>query len=244
MPSSNSLAKLGNDAPLILPSILMCDFGRIEQEIRRLEDAGVQALHLDVMDGHFVPNLSYGLPLVETFRRLTKLPLDVHLMIANPEQHDYLRRYRDAGSDLLTVHAEAVEDLPGVLREIRSLGVLAGVAINPPTPVAAIRDSLELCDLVLAMSVMPGFGGQTFDRVALAKLAELRTLVRPEVRLEIDGGINAATIADSAAAGAQWFVVGSAIFRSEDYRASVRRLTELAQEPIRKRGLAGRCGVE
>lgn len=231
MPLSHSLAKLGGDAPLILPSILMCDFGRIEEEIRRLEDAGVEALHLDVMDGHFVPNLSYGLPLVETFRRLTHLPLDVHLMIANPDQHDYLRRYRDAGADLLTIHAEAVAEPRAVLEQIRELGVLAGLAINPPTPVAAITNCLDVCDLVLAMSVMPGFGGQSFDRVAVAKLAELRRLVRPEVRLEIDGGINAATIADSAAAGAQWFVVGSAIFRSEDYRASVRQLTELAKQP-------------
>jgi len=169
-----SLDQLHDDRPLILPSLLMCDFGSLEAEIRRLEEAGVEALHLDVMDGHFVPNLSYGLPLIETCRRLTTLPLDVHLMVGNVLEHDYLRRYREAGADLLTVHIEALHDPRPALTEIRRLGALAGLALNPPTPLAAIEPYLGLCDLVLVMSVMPGFGGQKFDRVALDKLRTLR----------------------------------------------------------------------
>ena len=232
MSASNPLATLGGDAPLILPSILMVDYSRLGDEVSRLEAAGVKALHLDVMDGHFVPNLSYGLSMVEAFRRMTSLPLDVHLMIANPGEHDYLARYRDAGADCLTIHAEAVDNPRPLLEHIRNLGALAGLAINPPTPVAAIRSCLDVCDLVLAMSVMPGFGGQSFDRVALDKLQQLRSLVRPEVRLEIDGGVNAATIADCTEAGAQWLVVGSAIFKNSDYSQALEQLQALA-EPSR-----------
>src|SRR5206468_4298178 len=146
-------------------------------------------------------------------------PLDVHLMISNPA--DYIERYRQAGADSMTIHAEAVADPRPVLDRIRKLGALAGLAINPPTPVAAIRSVLDACDLVLVMSVMPGFGGQKFDRVALEKTRELRSMVGPHTLLEIDGGVNEATIAECAAAGSQLFVVGSAIFGHEDYSARV-----------------------
>jgi ribulose-phosphate 3-epimerase len=224
-----------DERPQILPSLLMCDFGRLEEELQRLENSGVQCLHLDVMDGHFVPNLSYGLPLVETIRRHTKLTLDLHLMIANPTEHDYLKRYRDAGADGLTVHHEVLEDAPAVLDSIRALGCHAGIAINPPTPVTAIEGCLEHCDLVLVMSVMPGFGGQAFDRVALDKLSWLNERAQPEVRLGVDGGVNTLTIADCAAAGAQWMVVGSALFKTPDYRRTVEQFEAQARAVYQSR---------
>jgi ribulose-phosphate 3-epimerase len=229
MPRCSQLANLRAARPAILPSLLMCDFGRLEDEVRRLEEAHVPALHLDIMDGHFVPNLSYGLVLVETFRRLTDLPLDLHLMISNPGE--YVERYREAGGDSITIHAEAVDDPRPVLEKIRSLGAGAGLAINPPTPVSAIEGCLDLCDLVLVMSVMPGFGGQHFDPTALEKLQDLKSRVRPETLLEVDGGVNSETIADCARAGAQLFVVGSAIFKGGNYTASTAHLRELAQSP-------------
>ena len=210
----------------MLPSLLMCDYAHLQDEVDRLEAAGVAALHLDVMDGHFVPNLSYGLPLVQSFRKMTRLPLDVHLMISDPAE--YVARFFEAGADGMTIHAEAVENPRPVLEKIRSLGGSAGLAINPPTPVSAIRHCLDVCDLVLVMSVMPGFGGQEFDRRALDKLRELRPLVGDDVLLEIDGGVHESTIGDCTAAGAQLLVVGSAIFKSHDYAAAIDGLTELA----------------
>ncbi|MBS0210944.1 MAG: ribulose-phosphate 3-epimerase [Planctomycetes bacterium] len=226
MTISETIAHLRGSIPAVLPSLLMCDFGQLANEVRRIEAAGVPGLHLDVMDGHFVPNLSYGLPLVEAFRRMTTLPLDVHLMISNPAQ--YIERYREAGADSMTIHVEAVHDPRPLLREIRAIGAMAGLALNPDTPVSAVRPYLKDCDLVLVMSVNPGFGGQKFDRRALDKLAELRSLAGDELLLEIDGGVNDATIADCCAAGAQLLVVGSAIFGTSDYLASTRRLVELA----------------
>lgn len=228
MSRRSHLNALRLETPGVVPSLLMCDFGCLRQEVERLEAAGVRALHLDVMDGHFVPNLSYGLPIVESLRRMTRLPLDVHLMISNPGE--YLERYFEAGADVLTIHAEAVEQPRPLLERIAKLGAGAGLAINPATPVDAIQGCLDVCDLVLVMSVMPGFGGQSFDPVALDKLRRLRALMRPEVLLEVDGGINEATIGQCARAGAQLLVVGSAIFGTSDYSATVARLTRLAQQ--------------
>jgi len=215
--------------PVVLPSLLLCDFGNLEREVRQLEAAGVRGLHLDVMDGHFVPNMTYGLTMVSTLRGITDLPLDVHLMISNPGE--YLKKYVDAGADLLTIHAEAVDDPRPLLEEIRSLGAGAGLAINPPTSVASIEAALPLCDLVLAMSVMPGFGGQAFDDVALEKLRDLRTKISAETLLEVDGGVNTSTIAACGLAGAQLLVVGSAIFREPDYAQAINQLTQLASNP-------------
>jgi ribulose-phosphate 3-epimerase len=226
MSRRHHLANLRASSPLVLPSLLSCDFGNLEQEVRRMEDAGVSCLHLDVMDGHFVPNLSFGLPIVEAVRRATDLPLDVHLMIANPDS--YLQLFYEAGADILTFHAEAVNDPQLLLRKIRALGAGAGLAINPPTPVETIQPVLDLCDLVLVMSVMPGFGGQTFNRVALEKLRQLKSLVGENVLLEVDGGVNAETIAECSQAGAQLLVAGSAIFCQTDYQESVATLTQLA----------------
>ncbi len=230
MTSNHHLAEFRGASPLVLPSLLMCDFGNLEHEIRRLEAAGVQGFHLDVMDGHFVPNLSFGLPVVEVIRRLTDLPLDVHLMISNPEQ--YVSRYISAGANLLSFHAEVVEDAGALLEEIRTAGVGAGLAINPPTPVEAIETALPACDFVLVMSVMPGFGGQSFDQVALEKLRDIRSKTGDQFLLEVDGGVNESTIAACVEAGADLLVVGSAITSQSDYQASVEKLTRLAHAAV------------
>ncbi|MBC8352294.1 MAG: ribulose-phosphate 3-epimerase [Planctomycetes bacterium] len=220
------LVDLRQGPPAILPSLLLCDFGNLEREIRQLEEAGVRALHLDVMDGRFVKNLTYGMPIVEACRRLTDLPLDVHLMIEQPQ--DYVKQFHNAGADIITMHAEAVDSPSGVLSQIRELDCGAGLAINPETPVELIEDSLPLCDLVLVMSVKAGFGGQSFQTVALEKLRQLKDLVGEETLLAVDGGVNDGTIHDCQAAGAQLLVVGSAIFREASYRDAVRKLTDLA----------------
>ncbi|MCH8045081.1 MAG: ribulose-phosphate 3-epimerase [Planctomycetes bacterium] len=229
------LRSLASAAPVVLPSLLMCDFGHLADELDRLEEAGARALHLDVMDGHFVPNMTYGLTLVETIRRLSDLPLDVHLMISNPSE--YVERYYEAGADVITIHAEALDDPRSVLEQIAALGAAAGLAINPPTPVERIEGCLDLCDLVLVMSVQAGFGGQAFDPTALDKLRWLRDRNSSgnveNVVLEIDGGINEETIGPCAEAGAQLFVAGSAIFRNDDYPRSIATLRERATSCIR-----------
>ena len=204
------------------PSLLACDFGRLADEIAAIEDAGATLLHLDIMDGHFVPNLSFGVPVVEAIRRCTTLPLDVHLMLDNPAE--YVGPFRDAGADVLTVHAEVLSDPRPLLEEVRSLGAAAGLSLNPPTPVEVLEPALGSCDLVLVMSVMPGFGGQEFDPVALEKLRWLRDHPACDAVLEVDGGVNDETIGDCAAAGAELLVAGTAVFGADDYR---RRLAEL-----------------
>lgn len=207
--------------PAVLPSLLLCDFGDLKGELGRLAAAGAEALHLDVMDGNFVPNLTYGMPIVEGLRRHSALPLDVHLMIRDPWA--YARPMVDAGADLLTFHAEAVDDVAEMAGKIRDLGVGVGVALNPATPLSVIEPSLPLVDLVLVMSVDAGFGGQEFNPIALEKLAQLRARF-PEVLLEIDGGIGDQTIGPARQAGADLFVVGSAIFRKADYGQAFRSL--------------------
>lgn len=204
----------------------MCDFGNLSAEVRQLETAGVRGLHLDVMDGHFVPNLTYGMPIVRGLRGLTDLPLDVHLMISNPAQ--YVDAFIDAGADWITFHIEAVDDARPVLEQIRDRNVGAGIAINPQTPLDQIASCLDLCEMVLVMSVPAGFGGQSFDSIALDKLEQLTTLAAPETLLEVDGGVNASTIASCAGAGASLFVVGSAIFGQPDYATAIDDLVRLA----------------
>jgi ribulose-phosphate 3-epimerase len=225
------LADLRSLPPQIAPSLLMCDFGNLASEVERLEAADVRVLHLDVMDGHFVPNLTYGMPIVAGLRRLTRLPLDVHLMISNPG--DYVEQFVEAGADTIMFHIEAVSQPRPILEKIRALGVGAGLALNPATPLSAIEEHLDLCDQVLVMSVQAGFGGQSFQKVALEKLRALRSKVSPDVLLEVDGGVNESTIQDCAEAGAHLLVVGSAIFKHNDYAAAMRRLTGLMEPQAR-----------
>jgi ribulose-phosphate 3-epimerase len=223
--SAGAIARLRlQTSGVILPSLLLCDFGDLKGEIARLEEAGVQALHLDVMDGHFVPNLTYGMPIVEGLRRLTDLPLDVHLMISNPGH--YVSQFVDAGADWLTIHAEIDGDCGEILESIRSRGAIAGLALNPATPLDNLDGLLEACDLLLVMSVDAGFGGQKFNPVALEKLRAASRLY-PDLLLEVDGGINRDTIGDCFRAGARLFVVGSAIFGQADYRVAMERLSEV-----------------
>jgi len=219
-------ARLHAGAPAILPSLLSCDFGHLEQEVKAVEAAGVSALHLDVMDGHFVPNISFGIPIVEAVRRVTALPLDVHLMISRPA--DYVERFRKAGADSMSIHVEALNDPRPLLDKIRSLGAMAGLAFNPPTPISAIETSLPHCDMVLVMSVMPGFGGQEFEQVALTKLRALSERSDCHALLEVDGGISAETVGPCALAGAELFVAGTAIFHEDDYERAIEAIHSAA----------------
>lgn len=214
--------------------MLKCDFGNLQREVSLLESAGAQVLHLDVMDGHFVPNLSYGPLVIERIRSLTTMPFDAHLMISDPAK--YLDDYLSAGCDAITIHYEAVREPGALLERIRKQDALAGLAINPGTPVDAIVPLLPLCDLVLVMSVEPGFGGQKFMPVALEKLRDLRSRLPEKTLLSVDGGIGPKTIADTARAGANVFVVGSAIFDARDYGEALREMTALVTDgPVESR---------
>jgi len=207
---------------LIAPSILSADFGQLATEIQAVERAGADWIHVDVMDGRFVPNITIGPLVVEAARRATKLPLDVHLMIVEPDPH--LPAFAKAGADLLVVHAEACVHLHRTLQAIRDLGVKAGVAFNPATPVATLEAVVDLVDLVLIMSVNPGFGGQKFIPAALPKIAEVRKLAEASgraVHVEVDGGVSPVTSGEVKAAGADVLVAGSAVFGTEDYAAAI-----------------------
>ena len=206
----------------IAPSILSADFARLAEEVACVEEAGADLLHIDVMDGHFVPNLTVGPPIVEALRKVTKLPLDVHLIITNPDA--FVAEFANAGADYLTVHVEAAPHLHRTAQAIKERGVKAGVTLNPATSLAAIEEILPDIDLLLIMSVSPGFGGQQFIPWTLAKIARARALLDragSDAVLEVDGGVkvdNAATIIE---AGADILVSGSAIFSSQDYRATI-----------------------
>lgn len=202
----------------IAPSILSADFARLGEEIRAVEAAGADLIHVDVMDGHFVPNLTIGPPVVSAIRKVAKKPLDVHLMIENADQ--YLDEFARAGSDGLTVHVEACRHLHRTLTAIRKLGKRAGVALNPATPLSSIRHVLEDIDLVLIMTVNPGFAGQSFIPSALPKIQELRALA-PQLDIEVDGGIKVDNIASVCQAGANVIVSGSGVFGTRDYAATI-----------------------
>ena len=215
---------------LIAPSILSADFSRLGEEIKAIEGVGADWIHVDVMDGHFVPNITIGPVVVEAVKRATELPLDVHLMIENPDQ--YLEDFVRAGSDTLTVQAEACVHLHRTIQAIKALGVKAGVALNPSTPISTIEWILEEVDMVLIMSVNPGFGGQKFITQALQKIKELKSMIRAknlDVLIEVDGGINLKTIESVAKAGADVFVAGSAIFGSADYGETIREFRSLIE---------------
>ena len=198
------------------PSILTADFGHLTAAIQAAEAGGADAIHLDVMDGMFVPNLSFGPLVVAAVRRATKLPLDVHLMIHEPTR--YVAEFADAGADSLTVHVEAALHLHRTVQQIVDLGCQAGVALNPATPVESSREILPFLDLVLIMTVNPGFGGQRFIETSTSKIRRMKRLIdelNPTCTLAVDGGINRQTLADVVAAGANHFVVGSAVFNDE-----------------------------
>ena len=202
--------------------MLKCDFANLHREVELLESAGAKLLHLDVMDGHFVPNLSYGAVVIRSLRDTTALPFEAHLMISDPAR--YLGDFLEAGCNLITFHIEAVPQPAGLLRRIRDAGAAAGLALNPATPVEAVLPFISECDLILVMSVNPGFGGQTFLPETLEKVRRLAPHTGANRLLSIDGGIGPATISQAAQAGARQFVVGSAIFDAADYRSAIESL--------------------
>ena len=210
----------------IAPSILSANFAKMGEEVQSLERNGADLVHCDVMDGVFVNNITFGIKMVEDLRKITTLPLDCHLMIVHPEK--YVERFAKAGADIITVHWEACQDnLEEVLKLIKSTGVKCGAVINPDTPVVKIKDVILLCDMVLVMSVFPGFGGQKFIPCALDKLREIRAIIDAsgkDIDLQIDGGVTAENVEEIKAAGANVIVAGSAVFKAEDRAAMIAKL--------------------
>ncbi|KPK27008.1 MAG: ribulose phosphate epimerase [Desulfobacterales bacterium SG8_35_2] len=215
---------------MMAPSILSADFSRLGEEIKAVEKAGADIIHVDVMDGHFVPNITIGPPVVASVRKVTDLPLDVHLMIADADS--YIDDFARAGADWITVHVEACPHLHRTVSRIKELGKKAGVVLNPATPLCSLDEILADVDLVMLMSVNPGFGGQSFIRSSINKIRNLRNTIEEqgfEVGIEIDGGVSPVTIGDVAGAGANIFVAGSAIFGQEDYAGVIREMKSIGQ---------------
>jgi len=217
----------------IAPSILAANFAKLGEEVKEVEKAGAQLIHIDVMDGHFVPNISFGSIVLDAIRPLTDLPLDVHLMIENPDQ--YIEQFAKAGADYITVHVEACRHLHRTIQLIRSYGVKPGVVLNPHTPIESIQHVLEDIDMVLFMTVNPGFGGQKFIHSVVPKIEALATIIKErnlDIAIEIDGGINAETIIPCAKAGATIFVAGSAIYSKEDRSAALQEILAAGEAAI------------
>lgn len=210
----------------IAPSILSANFAKMGDEVRRLEQSGADIVHCDVMDGVFVNNITFGIKMVEDLRKITTLPLDCHLMIVHPEK--YVERFAEAGADIITVHYEACKDkLKEVLTLIKNAGVKCGAVINPDTPVEKIKGVIPMCDMVLVMSVFPGFGGQKFIPEALDKLREVKAIVDAcgkEIDIQIDGGVSERNVAEVKAAGANVIVAGSAVFKAENMAEAIAQL--------------------
>lgn len=224
---------LANETPIIAPSILAADFGNLATEVARVEAAGARVLHIDVMDGHFVPNISIGVPVVESLRKTTTLPLDVHLMISEPEK--YIEAFRKAGADSLLVHIEVVPDPRAILQKIRDLGAAPGLVLNPGTPVESVLPYVDYADIILVMSVQPGFGGQAFRPEVLPKVRELKRHMRPGSIISIDGGVNQQTVAECAAAGVDMFVAGTSVFDADDYQEQMDLLKRRAMAAYEKK---------
>jgi ribulose-phosphate 3-epimerase len=220
----------------VAPSILAANFAVLGEAVRAVEDAGAHMLHVDVMDGHFVPNISIGVPVVESLRKATRLALDVHLMIENPEE--YISAFAEAGADWITVHEEATAHLHRAVQAIKEHGCKPGVAINPATPVSLLSEILPDVDHVLVMTVNPGFGGQTFLPGAVEKIAQLsraKSGYTRQFRIEVDGGIGPDTVPTVVRAGAEILVAGTSIFHTADPAAAVRELQRLASEAVMQR---------
>ncbi|HXG91521.1 MAG TPA: ribulose-phosphate 3-epimerase [Blastocatellia bacterium] len=217
----------------IAPSILSADFARLGEEIKAAERGGAGLIHVDVMDGHFVPNITIGPLVVKAARRVTELPLDCHLMITDPDL--YIDDFARAGALMISVHVEAVVHLHRTLTAIRELGCRPGVVLNPTTPLSSIEEALPFVDYVLIMSVNPGFGGQSFISTALDKISRLRGMIDSrglDVKIEVDGGIDLSNVAEVVRHGAQWIVAGSAIFGKGDPEAATRAMRQKALEPL------------
>ncbi len=222
---------------IISPSILAADFNRLGEEVRAITEGGCDYIHVDVMDGRFVPNITIGQPVVAALRQVTPLPLDVHLMIDEPER--YVESFAEAGADIICVHAEACRHLHRTLQQIRSLGKKAAVSLNPATPVETVQWVLDQLDMVLVMSVNPGFGGQSFIPSALDKVRTLRELIQArglEVDIEVDGGVIVDNAAEVAAAGANVLVSGTGIFRTPDYAATIAEMRKEADRGLQDGG--------
>ena len=207
---------------LVAPSILSADFSKLGEEIKAVEMAGADWIHIDVMDGHFVPNLTIGPVVVKSIRKTTSLPFDVHLMISNPEK--YIERFVDAGADILTVHIETVENPLEIINKIRDLGCKAGLTLNPDTPFKRISEFVSEVDLVLIMTVYPGFSGQKFKEEMIPKISEARKKIdsiRKDIYLEVDGGINDKTSILAKNAGADVLVAGNHVFKSKNYEKAI-----------------------
>ncbi|MEX2117104.1 MAG: ribulose-phosphate 3-epimerase [Bacteroidota bacterium] len=211
----------------IAPSILSADFERLGEQIRIIEQAGIQSLHLDVMDGHFVPNISFGPPVIKSIRKKTSLVLDTHLMITDPDR--YLEAFREAGSDIITVHQEACTHLHRTVARIHELGAKAGVAVNPATPLSTILEILPDIELLLVMSVNPGFGGQQYIKGSTEKIRRAHDLIvesGKQIILEVDGGIDLRTAPQAVEAGAGVLVAGTSLFGATDLRSAIHALTQ------------------
>ncbi|CUS83398.1 ribulose-phosphate 3-epimerase [Candidatus Kryptobacter tengchongensis] len=211
----------------LAPSLLSADFSELKNEIRKAEEGGADLFHLDIMDGHFVPNLTFGPMIVKAIRKLTNLPLDSHLMISNPDQ--YIDEFREAGSDIITVHFEACTHLHRTITKIKQTGAKAGVSINPATPVNAIEEIIDYVDILLIMSVNPGFGGQKFIETSLRKIVQAKKMIMErnlDVEIEVDGGIDLDNVELILEAGADIIVAGSSIFKSDDVTKTVKKFKE------------------
>ncbi|MCX8034422.1 MAG: ribulose-phosphate 3-epimerase [Thermodesulfovibrio sp.] len=216
---------------LIAPSLLSADFGRLADEVRLAEEAGVDMLHIDVMDGLFVPNITIGPLVVEAIKKSTKLPLDVHLMIVNPDK--YIDQFINAGADILTVHVEASTHLHRTIWDIKNRGIKAGVSLNPATPISSIEEIIKDLDLILIMSVNPGFGGQSFISSSIDKIKRTKKLVvksKTNILIEVDGGVKLSNAKEIANAGADILVMGSEFFGQKDYKKFMKKLREKLNE--------------